>query len=204
MKRLCYKCFSELPENANYCPNCGEAMREQETKTKEIRIGSNVRTKTIPLEVVDKAICAEDGTNNYDTEWNTKVENQKIQEETLRSLNMYPLALVGPFSTIQKEKGKNLWEGRSKIYEEITSHEIFMRTVIKEEAKERFLKVCIDPDSRIAEEIMYQTTILKEILDKLYVFQNTGSAMINTQKFARAVRGVCNEEKEKEGELDEL
>lgn len=29
MKRLCYKCFSELPENANYCPNCGEAMREQ-------------------------------------------------------------------------------------------------------------------------------------------------------------------------------
>lgn len=46
MKRLCYKCFSELPENANYCPNCGEAMREQETKTREIRIGSNVRTKT--------------------------------------------------------------------------------------------------------------------------------------------------------------
>ena len=204
MKRLCYKCFSELPENANYCPNCGEAMREQETKTREIRIGSNVRTKTIPLEVVDKAICAEDGTNNYDTEWNTKVENPKTREETLRSLNMYPLALVGPFSTIQKEKGKNLWEGRSKIYEEITSHEIFMRTVIKEEAKERFLKACIDPGSRSAEEIMYQTTILKEILDKLYVLQNTGSAMINTQEFARAVRGVCNEEKEKEGEPDEL
>lgn len=32
MKRLCYKCFSELPENANYCPICGEPMREQEKK----------------------------------------------------------------------------------------------------------------------------------------------------------------------------
>ena len=51
---------------------------------------------------------------------------------------------------------------------------------------------------------MYQTTILKEILDKLYVLQSTGSAIINTQEFARAVRGVCNEEKEKEGEPDEL
>lgn len=204
MKRLCYKCFSELPENANYCPICGEPMREQEAKTKEIKIGSNVRTETIPLEVTDKAIRAEDGMNNYETEWNTKVENPKIREETLRSLSMYPLALVGPFSTIQKVKGKNLWEGRSKIYEKITAHEIFMRAVIKEEAKERFLKVCIDPGSRIAEEIMYQTTILKEILDKLYVLQNTGSAIINTQEFARAVRGVCNEEKEKEGEPDEV
>ena len=107
MKRLCYKCFSELPENANYCPICGEPMKEQETKT-------------IPLGVADKAIHAEDGTNCYETKWNTKVENPKIREETLRSLSMYPLALVGPFSKIQKEKGKNLWEGRSKIYEEIT------------------------------------------------------------------------------------
>ena len=24
MKRLCYKCFSKLPENANYCPICGD------------------------------------------------------------------------------------------------------------------------------------------------------------------------------------
>lgn len=120
MKRLCYKCFSELPENANYCPICGEPMKEQETKTREIRIGSSVRTKTIPLGVADKAIHAEDGTNCYETKWNTKVENPKIREETLRSLSMYSLALVGPFSTIQKEKGKNLWEGRSKIYEEIT------------------------------------------------------------------------------------
>lgn len=94
--------------------------KEQETKTREIRIGSSVRTKTIPLGVADKAIHAEDGTNCYETKWNTKVENPKIREETLRSLSMYPLALVGPFSTIQKEKGKNLWEGRSKIYEEIT------------------------------------------------------------------------------------
>lgn len=204
MKRLCYKCFSELPENANYCPNCGETMREQETKTREIRIGSSVRTKTIPLEVVDKAIRAEDRANNYETEWNAKVENPKIREETIRSLSMFPLALVGPFSTIQKEKGKDLWEGRSKIYEKITAHELFVRAVIKEETKKRFLKVCIDPGSVIAEEIMYQTTILKEILDKLYVLQNTGSAIISTQEFARAVRGVCNEEKEKEGEPDEL
>lgn len=204
MKRLCYKCFSELPENANYCPICGELMKEQETKTRESRIGSSVRTKTIPLGVADKAIHAEDRANNYETEWNTKVENPKIREETLRSFSMFPLALVGPYSTIQIERGKDLWEGRSKIYEKITAHEIFVRTVIKKEAKERFLKVCIDPGSAIAEEIMYQTTILKEILDKLYVLQNTGSAIINTKEFARAVRGVCNEEKEKEGEPDEL
>lgn len=204
MKRLCYKCFSELPENANYCPNCGELMREQETKTRESRIGSSVRTKTIPLGVADKAIHAEDRANNYETEWNTKVENPKIREETLRSFSMFPLALVGPYSTIQIERGKDLWEGRSKIYEKITAHEIFMRTALKEEVKGREKRVHIDPGCGIAEEIMYQTTILKEILDKLYVLQNTGSAIINTQEFTRAVRGVCNEEKEKEGEPDEL
>lgn len=204
MKRLCYKCFSELPENANYCPICGEPMKEQETKTREIRIDSSVRTKAIPLGVADKAIHAEDRANNYETEWNTKVENPKIREETLRSFSMFPLALVGPYSTIQIERGKDLWEGRSKIYEKITSHELFMRTVLKEEIKGRDKKVYIDPGCGIAEEIMYQTTILKEILDKLYVLQSTGSAIINTQEFARAVRGVCNEEKEKEGEPDEL
>lgn len=179
-------------------------MKEQETKTREIRIGSSVRTKTIPLGVADKAIHAEDRANNYETEWNTKVENPKIREETMRSFSMFPLALVGPYSTIQIERGKDLWEGRSKIYEKITAHEIFMRTAFKEEVKGREKRVHIDPGCGIAEEIMYQTTILKEILDKLYVLQSTGSAIINTQEFARAVRGVCNEEKEKEGEPDEL
>lgn len=56
MKRLCYKCFSELPENANYCPNCGEAMREQETKTKDER---------------DKAV----------EEWNKRIQKKKSEEE---------------------------------------------------------------------------------------------------------------------------
>lgn len=28
MKRLCPVCFTELPENANYCPVCGKCMRE--------------------------------------------------------------------------------------------------------------------------------------------------------------------------------
>lgn len=45
---------------------------------------------------------------------------------------------------------------------------------------------------------------INEACEEINVLQNTGSAMINTQEFARAVRGVCNEEKEKEGEPDEL
>lgn len=28
MKRLCPVCFTELPENANYCLICGKCMRE--------------------------------------------------------------------------------------------------------------------------------------------------------------------------------
>lgn len=28
MQRLCPACFTELPEEANYCPVCGKCMRE--------------------------------------------------------------------------------------------------------------------------------------------------------------------------------
>lgn len=190
MKRLCYKCFSELPENANYCPICGEPMREQEKKI------------PLPLKVTDKAIHVKGEVNSYETGWSTKAENRKIREETLKSFNLFPTALVGEDSTICVPS--NPTEGRSVIYEQITDHEYFQRKEIKKEAKERHFRIRIDPESPFAEEIMYQTTILKEILDKLYVLQSTGSTMINTQEFARAVRGVCNEEKEKEGEPDEL
>ena len=48
------------------------------------------------------------------------------------------------------------------------------------------------------------TAVERKTMNMIYVLQNTGSAMINTQEFARAVRGVCNEEKEKKGEPDEL
>lgn len=30
MKRICPTCFTELPEEANYCPTCGKCMREVE------------------------------------------------------------------------------------------------------------------------------------------------------------------------------
>ena len=45
---------------------------------------------------------------------------------------------------------------------------------------------------------------IKVASEEINVLQNTGSAIINTQEFARTVRGVGNEEKEKEGEPDEL
>lgn len=33
MKRLCPVCFTELPENANYCLVCGKCMRENVEQT---------------------------------------------------------------------------------------------------------------------------------------------------------------------------
>ena len=33
MKRICLTCFTELPEEANYCPACGKRMREVEEYT---------------------------------------------------------------------------------------------------------------------------------------------------------------------------
>ena len=33
MKRICPTCFTELPEEANYCPACGKCMREVEEYT---------------------------------------------------------------------------------------------------------------------------------------------------------------------------
>lgn len=59
-------------------------------------------------------------------------------------------------------------------------------------------------DSYVDEMCKETRRLINEACEEINVLQNTGSAMINTQEFARAVRGVCNEEKEKEGEPDEL
>ena len=53
MNRYCPKCFTELPENASYCPTCGECMRgkiEQETQY----IGE--KSKVVTIGLYDKAI----------------------------------------------------------------------------------------------------------------------------------------------------
>lgn len=44
MKRLCPVCFTELPENANYCPVCGKCMREVVEQTSEYIGSSPVQT----------------------------------------------------------------------------------------------------------------------------------------------------------------
>ena len=59
-------------------------------------------------------------------------------------------------------------------------------------------------DSYVDEMCKETRRFINEACEEINVLQNTGSAIINNQEFARAVRGVCNEEKEKEGEPDEL
>lgn len=51
--RYCSKCFSELPEDANYCPKCGKCMREQ-FKYEQGYIGEKSKTVTVGFQ--DKAI----------------------------------------------------------------------------------------------------------------------------------------------------
>jgi predicted amidophosphoribosyltransferase len=48
MKRLCPACFTELPENANYCPVCGKCMREVVEQTSEY-IGSSPVTTIVGI-----------------------------------------------------------------------------------------------------------------------------------------------------------
>lgn len=48
MKRLCPVCFTELPENANYCPVCGKCMREVVEQTSEY-IGSSPVTTIVGI-----------------------------------------------------------------------------------------------------------------------------------------------------------
>ena len=53
------------------------------------------------------------------------------------------------------------------IYEEIVKFEEKQRAEVRKEKKKRKIQVCIDPDSVIGKEIMYQTALLHEILNEV-------------------------------------
>lgn len=53
------------------------------------------------------------------------------------------------------------------IYEEIVKFEEKQREEVRKEKKKRKIQVCIDPDSVIGKEIMYQTALLHEILNEV-------------------------------------
>lgn len=56
----------------------------------------------------------------------------------------------------------------NQIYKEISKFAEMQRDEIKrEKAKKKRKSVCIDPDSVIGKEIMYQTALLHEILDEI-------------------------------------
>lgn len=56
----------------------------------------------------------------------------------------------------------------NQIYKEISKFAEMQRDEIKrEKAKKKRKAVCIDPDSVIGKEIMYQTALLHEILDEI-------------------------------------
>ena len=48
MKRICPICFTELPEEANYCPICGKCMREVEEYTIQYT-GAAPQTKAVSI-----------------------------------------------------------------------------------------------------------------------------------------------------------
>lgn len=60
MQRLCPACFTELPEEANYCPVCGKCMREP-IKLPMI-LGGIVFPYIRAIGIDDHAIHVEDGT----------------------------------------------------------------------------------------------------------------------------------------------
>ena len=53
------------------------------------------------------------------------------------------------------------------IYEEISLFAKRQRDEINKEKKKRRRQVCVDPDSIIGKEIMYQTALLHEILHEI-------------------------------------
>lgn len=53
MKRICTTCFTELPEEANYCPTCGKCMREVEEHIIQYT-GTAPQTKTVSIK--DRAV----------------------------------------------------------------------------------------------------------------------------------------------------
>lgn len=48
MKRICPTCFTELPEEANYCSTCGKCMREVEEYTIQYT-GAAPQTKEVSI-----------------------------------------------------------------------------------------------------------------------------------------------------------
>jgi predicted amidophosphoribosyltransferase len=57
MTKICPRCFDDLPENANYCPHCGECVMEIVERTIQY-IGSP--PKTVEVSVKDSAISTEE------------------------------------------------------------------------------------------------------------------------------------------------
>ncbi len=57
MTKICPRCFDDLPENANYCPHCGECVMEIVERTIQY-IGSP--PKTVEVSVKDSAIPTEE------------------------------------------------------------------------------------------------------------------------------------------------
>lgn len=57
MTKICPRCFDDLPENANYCPHCGECVMEIVERTIQY-IGSP--PKTVEVSVEDSAISTEE------------------------------------------------------------------------------------------------------------------------------------------------
>lgn len=56
---------------------------------------------------------------------------------------------------------------KQNVYREISQFAKMQREEIKKEKKKRKIQVCIDPDSIIGKEIMYQTALLHEILNEV-------------------------------------
>lgn len=80
-------------------------------------------------------------------------------------MNQYQFFLhVSNLQRYCKAKGD---EKVGNIYEEIVKFEEKQRAEVRKEKKKRKIQVCIDPDSVIGKEIMYQTALLHEILNEV-------------------------------------
>ena len=74
--------------------------------------------------------------------------------------------LTKMLNMLSVKKGEN--HMGNQIYKEISKFAEMQRDEIKrEKAKKKRKSVCIDPDSVIGKEIMYQTALLHEILDEI-------------------------------------
>ena len=69
----------------------------------------------------------------------------------------------------------------NQIYKEISKFAEMQRNENKrEKAKKKRKSVCIDPDSVIGKEIMYQTALLHEILDEIREEKRKNHVLSNT------------------------